>query len=87
MQAAAIAYAYNIAAANQHIDSILFSRQTDAAEEIAQGLALGINRPDGSHKYAYNVYKYMDTDQAEKYTGFAKSIIGIADWGQAVKRR
>lgn len=87
VQAAAIAYAYNIAAANQHIDSILFSRQTDAAEEIAQGLALGINRPDGSHKYAYNVYKYMDTDQAEKYTEFAKSIIGIADWGQAVKRR
>lgn len=87
VQAAAIAYAYKTAAANQHIDSILFSRQTDAAEEIAQGLALGLNRTDGSHKYAYQVYKYMDTEQEEKYTGFAKNIIGISDWSQVVKKR
>lgn len=87
VQAAAIAYAYKIAEANQHIDSILFSRQTDAAEEIAQGLAMGLNRADGSHKYAYNVYKYMDTEQREIYMGFAKNIIGISDWGQIVKSR
>ena len=87
VQAAAIAYAYKTAAANQHIDSILFSRQTDAPEEIAQGLALGLNRADGSHKYSYNVYKYMDTGQEENYTGFAKNIIGISEWSQAVKSR
>lgn len=82
VQAAAIVYAYKKAEANEHIDSILFSRQTDAAEEIAQGLALGLNHVDGSHKYAYNVYKYMDTDKEESYTDFAKSIIGISDWSQ-----
>lgn len=82
IQAAAIVYAYKKAEANKHIDAILFSRQTDAAEEIAQGLALGINHADGTHKYAYNVYKYMDTDQQESYTDFAKSIIGISEWSQ-----
>lgn len=85
LQAAAIVHAYKIAEANQHIDSIIFSRQTDAIEEIAQGLALGINHPDGSHKYAYNIFKYMDTDQQETYTGFAKSIIGISDWSEIVR--
>ncbi|HBA69638.1 MAG TPA: hypothetical protein DCZ40_09825 [Lachnospiraceae bacterium] len=85
VQAAAIAYAYKSAEANPHIDSILFSRQTDAAEEIAQGLAMGLNRMDGSHKYAYNVYKNMDTDQGENYIGFAKNIIGISDWSQIAK--
>lgn len=87
VQAAAIAYAYKIAEANQHIDSILFSRQTDAAEEIAQGLAMGLNRADGSHKYAYQIYKYMDTEQEGQYTGFAKSMIGISDWSQIIKKR
>lgn len=87
VQAAAMVYAYKVAEANQHIDSILFSRQTDAVEEIAQGLALGLNRPDGSHKYAYNVYKYMDTEQGEKHTGFAKNIVGISGWGEVIKQR
>lgn len=82
VQAAAIVYAYKRAEANEHIDSVLFSRQTDAVEEIAQGLALGINHADGSPKYAYNVFKYMDTDQQGAYTDFAKSIIGISDWSQ-----
>ncbi|WMC93376.1 DUF5722 domain-containing protein [Kineothrix sp. MB12-C1] len=80
LQAAAIVYAYKRAEANPHIDSILFSRQTDAIEEIAQGLALGLNHAGGSPKYAYNVYKYMDTDEAESYTNFAKGIIGISQW-------
>ena len=87
VQAAAMVYAYKMAEANQHIDSILFSRQTDAVEEIAQGLALGLNRPDGSHKYAYSVYKYMDTEQGENYTGFAKNIVGISGWGEVIKKR
>lgn len=80
LQAAAIVYAYKIVEANPHIDSVLFSRQTDAEEEMAQGLALGINHTDGTHKYVYEVYKYMDTEQKEKYTDFAKEIIGISKW-------
>ena len=80
VQAAAIVYAYKAAEANPHIDSVLFSRQTDAAEEVAEGLALGINQADGKRKYVYNAFKYMDTEQQEKYTDFAKKIIGISEW-------
>ncbi len=80
LQAAAIVYAYKIAEANPYIDSILFSRQTDALEEMAQGLSLGLNHASGTHKYAYNVFKYMDTENADTYTDFAKSIIGISQW-------
>lgn len=80
LQAAAIVYAYKVVEGNPHIDSVLFSRQTDAEEELVNGLALGINYPDGTHKYVYDVYKYMDTEQEEKYTDFAKKIIGIEEW-------
>ncbi len=80
LQAAAIVYAYKAAEDNPYIDSVLFSRQTDAEEEMEDGLALGINRLDGTHKYVYEVYKYMDTEEEEKYTDFAKEIIGIKDW-------
>ena len=85
VQAAAIVYAYKAAEANPHIESVLFSRQTDAVEEMEQGLALGINYMDGSRKYVYNVYKYMDTEEQEKYTDFAKKIIGISDWETVIK--
>ncbi len=83
LQAAAIVYAYKTAEANPYIDSILFSRQTDALEEMVQGLSLGLNNADGTHKYAYNVFKYMDTENADTYTDFAKSIIGISQWPTA----
>lgn len=85
VQAAAIVYAYKRAEADPHIDSILFSRETDALEEIAQGLALGLNHTDGSHKYAWNVYRYMDTGKKEEYTDFAKRIIGISGWSEIMK--
>ncbi len=85
VQAAALVYAYKKAAANEHIDAILFSRQTDAVEEIAQGLALGVNHADGSRKYAYNVYKYMDTEE-ESYYSFAKEMIGISDWAELTRQ-
>ncbi len=77
VQAAAIAYAYSKVAANSKIDAIMFSRQTDAGEEIAQGLALGLSNPGGGHKQAYTVFKYMDTAQREEYIAFARSIVGV----------
>lgn len=65
-QAAAIEYAYRAAEANPYIDSILFSRQTDAEEEIKRlRLYLGLDNMDGTHKYAYDVYKYMDLGDGE----------------------
>jgi len=46
-QAAAFAYAYYAAENNPYINAILLSRQTDAGEEIAQGLALGLSTQGG----------------------------------------
>ncbi len=82
MQAAAFAYAYYKATANPHIDGFLLNRQTDAPEEVAQGLAFGLNHSGGGHKQIYNVFKYIDTANHAEYTEFAKSIIGISDWSQ-----
>ncbi len=83
LQAAAIVHAYKVAEANPHIDSVLFSRQTDAEEEAERlRLYLGIDYMDGSHKYAYEVFCHMDTEEGEKYTEFAKDIIGIESWDE-----
>lgn len=82
LQAAAFAYAYYRAENNPHIDGFLLNRQTDAAEEVAQGLAFGLNDSSGNHKQIYNVFKYIDTASHASYTDFAKSIIGISSWSE-----
>ena len=85
VQAAAFAYAYYIAEANSHIDALLLNRQTDAGAELAQGLALGIDHPDGTHKQIYTVFKYIDTGQSKEVTEFAKGIIGISSWSEVIR--
>lgn len=86
VQAAAFAYAYYRAQNNPHIDGFLLNRQTDAAEEVAQGLAFGLNNSGGGHKQIYNVFKYIDTADHAQYTDFAKSIIGISSWSEIMYR-
>ena len=77
LQAAALCYAYQKMVDCGYIDAVMFSRQTDAADEIAAlGLALGLQTTGGSKKYAYNVFKYMDTDKRDEYVSFAYSIVG-----------
>ncbi len=77
LQAAAICYAYQKMVDCGYIDAVMFSRQTDAADEIAAlGLALGLQTTGGTKKYAYNVFKYMDTDKRDEYVSFAYSIVG-----------
>lgn len=85
IQAAAFAYAYYIAEANSHIDGFLLNRQTDSHVEIAQGMAFGINNPDGSHKQIYNVFKHIDGLNSQSATDFAKSIIGISSWSDVIR--
>lgn len=82
VQAAAFAYAYYKTEANPHIDSFLLNRQTDASEEVAQGLAFGLNTTGGHRRQLYNVFKYIDTPQHAEYTNFAKDIIGISSWSE-----
>ena len=85
IQAAAFAYAYYIAEANSHVDGLLLNRQTDAPEEIAQGLALGICHTNGARKQIYNVFKHIDTGASRDVTEFAKGIIGISNWSEVIR--
>ena len=85
VQAAAFAYAYYIAEANSHVDGFLLNRQTDAAAEVAQGMAFGLNNADGSHKQVYNVFKHIDGPNSQEVTAFAKSIIGISSWSDVIR--
>lgn len=84
-QAAAFAYAYYKIAAYDDIDGFLLNRQTDAGEEVAQGLAFGLNNAGGTHKQLYNVFKYIDTPQHAQYTDFAKDLIGISSWSEIIR--
>lgn len=81
-QAAAFVYAYYAADSNPYIDALLLSRQTDAPEEIAQGLALGLSTQGGKHKYIYEIFKNIDRPGSEVYTEFAKNVIGISSWSE-----
>ncbi|HJA93942.1 MAG TPA: hypothetical protein H9717_12680 [Candidatus Eisenbergiella merdipullorum] len=87
VQAAAFAYAYYIAENDPYIDALILSRETDAAEEVSQGLALGLSYQNGRKKMIYDVFKYIDTDQGEKYTQFALDCIGISDWSEVIGRQ
>ena len=84
-QAAAFAYAYYKIEAYDEIDGFLLNRQTDAAEEVSQGLAFGLSSAGGGHKQIYNVFKYIDTGQHAQYTDFAKDIIGISSWSEIIR--
>ena len=86
LQAASFIYAYKVIEANQYIDSMLLSRQTDASAEISQGLALGINTLGGGRKSIYNAYKYIDTEQSAKYTDFALDVIGVSSWSEIIRQ-
>ncbi len=76
LQAAAFAYCYYIIDANPYIEAFMMNRQTDAPEEIRQGLAFGIYEADHTDKYILDIFKYIDTDRAAEYTDFMLNIIG-----------
>lgn len=75
LQAAAFAYCYYIVDANPYIEAFIMNRQTDAPEEVAQGLAFGIYRYDQSEKFIKDVYCYIDTDEAAEHTDFMLNIL------------
>ena len=86
LQAASFVYAYKVIESNRYIDNMLFSRETDAASEVAQGLALGISTQGGGRKSIYNAFKYVDTAESAAYTDFALRVIGINSWGEVIKK-
>ena len=54
---------------------------------MAQGLSMGLDRTNGTHKSIYNVFKYIDTAASQDATAFAKEYIGISDWSQVITYR
>ncbi|MCM1135095.1 MAG: DUF5722 domain-containing protein [Clostridium sp.] len=85
LQAAAFAYAYYKMEAYKEIDGFLLNRETDAGEEVAQGLAFGLCDGGGGRKQIYDVFKYIDTPEHAAHTDFAKEIIGISSWSQIIR--
>lgn len=92
IQAASIAYAYYLAEFNNMIDAFILHRHVDHQAEQAVGLSLGLWTHDGGNipacrgrkKYAWKVFKYMDTSKGKARTKFALRRIGISSWGAAV---
>jgi len=84
---AAMVLAYQQAANNQHIDTFIFSRQSDIAEEIPQGLMYGLTNVDGSHKTTYDCYKNLDGPNAAAYLQQALALRGVSDLSQVISPR
>ncbi|MGN0482402.1 MAG: DUF5722 domain-containing protein [Lachnospiraceae bacterium] len=77
-QAAALAYAYNIAACDKMIDAFIIRSFVDEPGDA--GFCFGIKG-----RGAYSVFKYMDTNYAEKYTKKYLGVIGKKKkWNQLV---
>lgn len=90
-QAAAMAYAYYLAEFDSMIDAFILSRHVDNIAETTDGLNLGLwsNRPgqveEAYHrKYAWTVYKYMDTPDSNQVTKFALKIVGAKNWKKII---
>lgn len=81
---AAMVLAYQQAINNQHIDTFIFSRQSDIAAEIPQGLVYGLTNVDGSHKTTYDCYKNLDGPNAAAYLQQALALRGVSDLSQVI---
>jgi uncharacterized repeat protein (TIGR02543 family) len=93
VQAAAMAYAYYLSEFNPMIDAFILSRHVDNIAETRTGLNLGLwsNTPGQieeayQKKYAWNVYKYMDTPESTKATKFALKVIGKSSWKKIIPK-
>ena len=84
LQAAAFAYCYYIIEANPYVDAFIMNRQTDAMEEVRQGLAFGIYDLDQTPKYIFDTFKYIDTDKAQSHTEFMLRILGADSLEEAL---
>jgi len=81
VQAAAMTYGYKLMAAQPTIDAVIIHRNVDHPDEIAQGMACGLRNSDGTPKFAYTIFKFMDKPGAAE-TNFALPIIGASSWAQ-----
>ena len=83
-QAASLAYGYYKAEFDPMIDAFIIVRVYDNQEEVEQGLAMGLIGADGKRRKIYQVFKYMDTPQCEKYTKDCLKTIKKKNWKELV---
>lgn len=77
IQAAAMVYAYKLAAQNPCIEGIIIHRQIDNAVEAANdGMAVGIMTATGGHKQAYEAFRQMDVGN----TDYLLPVLGATSW-------
>lgn len=84
VQAAAFALSYYIAEANPDIDAIIYLNYKDNQALIDMGLYMGLVQTNGTPRYAYNVFKYMDTTQGHWFTDAYLPILGVSSWSEIV---
>ncbi|GGD79860.1 DUF5722 domain-containing protein [Paenibacillus nasutitermitis] len=90
IQAAAYAYSYYKAQFLPEIDLFIMFSHIDVP---FFGLHMGLWTQDPAtsegfvplnRKYIYDVFQYIDTDRSLELTEFAKPLIGISDWNEAI---
>ena len=79
-QAAMIAYTYYAGDRDDMVDAVIFSSWMDSSSDIHEGYNLGIVNADGSHKKAYNVFKYMNKDSNNAYVKACLTTLGLSKW-------
>jgi hypothetical protein len=77
IQAAAMVYAYKLAAQNPYIEGIIIHREVDNDSEIiSDGMAVGIMTSAGVPKQAYSAFKIMDIGD----TSYLLPYLGASSW-------
>lgn len=67
-QAAMMAYTYYAATRNDMVDEVIFTTYNDTNSEGHDFYDMGIVDINGNKKPSYNVFKYMNTNEAAAYT-------------------
>ena len=80
-QAAYTAAAYYKAAVLDCVDAFIYYRAYDHENEVAAGMTTGLVDSDGSKKYVYDVWKYIDTQYSYKVANEYLSAAGFYDKG------
>ena len=86
LQAAAFAYSYYIIDDNEYIDSYLLNRQTDDADSLKSGLAIGIYNKDYTKKVIADVFSNIDTPAGEDYIPKMLELTGFKTLEEALQK-
>ncbi len=83
-QAAALGYGYYIAMFNTRIDAYMIRAYLDDPVEMRDGLYFGLRDQGHGQKEAYEVYKYLDSEESLAYMNRYLQVVGIDGWEQVI---